>query len=509
MVKAWNAVQPRLVAEGKISSNREITLKPSHIYIRFLPKDSVEVDLLEKTEGIELYDYPFDYEIEDLGQYYHDPTIPEGQPTWQYTVLEVGFKFPRTVKYEILEKLFLPEEPAVSANYFPPDENPCVIEERLVNEAMRITDNTDDIVPISENCGGGSPGSGGGTSCVGCPRGQILVENPFFGNIVRVENGVTREYDGVPNVKARARRWFTIKTAQTNDDGIFVINHNFGKAVNFSVKYTNVHAFVKPVAIGFGPALLNGPKQKGFWEYRSNRGSGSYLWGAIMRGVDDYHNIYAPQFNIGAPPDDIKFKACANNDCGLTTMLHQTSTFFLSPLGKWLFSDIRVGDKDMNYRELYQVTIHELGHAAHWKLAGDWNVSSNWKMAWAHKYMREAWATGIADVAYNDKFGAPWYWGDCSTNVRLRLARMKDDGYPRIFVEDLMDNINEFNAGNNNCDDLQDHVENFTLSQIFYALEDAFAFKSNTAMDKWRDNLADRIPAQSDNLDEYFEQWEK
>ncbi len=58
-------------------------------------------------------------------------------------------------------------------------------------------------------------------------------------------------------------------------------------------------------------------------------------------------------------------------------------------------------------------------------------------------------------------------------------------------------------------DNVQDNVENFTLSQIFYALEDAFALKNNTAMDKWRDNLADRIPAQSDNLDEYFEQWEK
>ncbi len=325
MIKAWNNVQPRLVAEGKISSNREITLKPSHIYIRFLPKDSVEFDLLEKTKGIELYDYPFDYEIEGLGQYYHDPTIPAGQPTWQYTVLGIGFKFPRMVKYEILEKLFLPEEPVVGINeYLPPSEDPCETAQRLVNEAMRITGNAEEVVPISENCGGGSPGTGGGNSCAGCPRGQILVANPENGAIIRG----TQRYDGVPNVKARARRWFTIKTAQTNDDGIFVINHNFTKAVNYSVKYTNVHAMVKPVAIGFGPALLNGPKQKGFWEYRSERGSGSYLWGAIMRAVDDYHNIYAPQFNIGTPPNDIKFRACANNDCGVTTMLHQTSTFF-------------------------------------------------------------------------------------------------------------------------------------------------------------------------------------
>ncbi len=508
MIKAWNNVQPRLAAEGKISAGRKITLQPSHIYIRFLPKDSIEFEMLEKTEGIELYDYPFDYEIEDLGQYYHDPTIPVGQPTWQYTVLEVGFQIPRTVKYEILEKLFLPEASGVSVNLFPSDENPCEIPQRLVNEAMIITDNADEVVPISENCGGGSPGTGGGTSCVGCPRGQILVENPDFGNITRVENGEDVEYDGVPNVKARARRWFNIKTAQTNDEGIFVINHNFGKAVNLSIKYTNVHAMVKPVAIGFGPALLNGPKQKGFWEYRSKQGSGSYLWGAIMRGVDDYHNIYAPQFNIGTPPNDIKFKACANNECGLTTMLHQTATF-KGLFGRWLFSDIRVGSKDTPYRRLYEVTIHELGHAAHWKLAGDWNIGNNWKMIWAHQRMREAWACAIADEAIIDKFGAPWY-GVCSgTDDRVLFDEMVADKYPRIFVRDLIDDINEFDANNDRCDDLQDNVEGFTLSQAFYALEDAFAWKNNTAMDKWRDNLADRIPAQSDNLDEYFEQWEK
>ena len=62
-----------------------ITLKPTDIYARFLPKDDKEFETLMEL-GVEFMDHPLDYAIIKDGDYYHDPEIPENEVTWQYAV---------------------------------------------------------------------------------------------------------------------------------------------------------------------------------------------------------------------------------------------------------------------------------------------------------------------------------------------------------------------------------------------------------------------------------------
>lgn len=89
-------------------------------------------------------------------------------------------------------------------------------------------------------------------------------------------------------------------------------------------------------------------------------------------------------------------------------------------------------------------------------------------------------------------------------------------GYPRVLVRDLMDLVNEFRRlpalGDNfiqaDCD-VDDRVEAITLEQIFNSLIGVTALTTNSALDKWRDNLKEVKPSQSSNLDHYFLQWEK
>ena len=59
-------------------------LEANWLYVRVLPKDSTDVSFLIDS-GLELFDYPLDYEIEVYGNSYHDPSIPEDEITWQYT----------------------------------------------------------------------------------------------------------------------------------------------------------------------------------------------------------------------------------------------------------------------------------------------------------------------------------------------------------------------------------------------------------------------------------------
>ena len=53
-------------------------LQPTHIYGRFLPQDSTQLNRLENILDLDLFDYPLDVNIED-DEIYVDPTIPEGE----------------------------------------------------------------------------------------------------------------------------------------------------------------------------------------------------------------------------------------------------------------------------------------------------------------------------------------------------------------------------------------------------------------------------------------------
>lgn len=305
-----------LIRTGKLTP-KEIKVRATHLYLRFLPKNAQQLEDLEKAD-LELYSYPLDYEIKKVGDIYQDPAIPEGLPTYQYAVIKVGDAIPSGATHEVLAQLYLPGEETLT---IASDEISSALES-LEDQALIRTNNMSEkeVYTVNQRRRRWNP------------SGQILVENPTSGTIRR--GG--KRYDGVPNVKARARRWFTVKTAQTDANGYFRISHRFKRDVNYSVKYTNNQAFIKPSTIGLGPALLNGPKRKGHWEYLSNKGSNTYLWGAIMRGVYDYHFVWAPRYRIGTPPNDLKIKACGSKECGFTTMLHKTGTTFTGLFGKWL-----------------------------------------------------------------------------------------------------------------------------------------------------------------------------
>ena len=89
-------------------TNSDLDIKTTHLYVRFLPSDTLELQLLEADTLLDLYDHPLDYEIKKIGNSYHDPTISRDRPTWQYTVVLPTYNFPN-IKHEILEDLFLPE----------------------------------------------------------------------------------------------------------------------------------------------------------------------------------------------------------------------------------------------------------------------------------------------------------------------------------------------------------------------------------------------------------------
>ena len=103
----------QLPPETKAAINEE-DFAPTHYYVRFHPKDIPELDLLINiSPRIILSETPLDREVVVGGTYYHDPSLPEDMPTYQYSTLSVNrwkeLADTLSVEHEILLEAFMPD----------------------------------------------------------------------------------------------------------------------------------------------------------------------------------------------------------------------------------------------------------------------------------------------------------------------------------------------------------------------------------------------------------------
>lgn len=84
-------------------------LQATHRYLRFAPRDTAEIDLLESDSTIFFYTYPMDYEVVQGGDSYTDPDQPEGVLKYMYCAVSVDHELP-AVPYDVLDDLYILEE---------------------------------------------------------------------------------------------------------------------------------------------------------------------------------------------------------------------------------------------------------------------------------------------------------------------------------------------------------------------------------------------------------------
>lgn len=139
-------------------------MAPTHLYVKFTPEN--EEDLVELVETDEtLYDFPLEYEVLEMGDYYEQPSKAEGDVPDLYAVVDPDFQFP-PVPYTIEAELVIPEYMSY-----------------LTGEAFYLTDNSH---PLS----GHTPQSVTGGLCVpGCPDYPCCLDgasaNPMCGDCIK------------------------------------------------------------------------------------------------------------------------------------------------------------------------------------------------------------------------------------------------------------------------------------------------------------------------------------
>jgi hypothetical protein len=139
-----------------------VDLKTTDLYVRFLPSDMAEYDTLTAL-GIRLTDHPLDYEIVVEGDWYHDPGIPEENPTWQYAVVPTDFVFP-DIKYEVIDECFIAENNTATRVFDGIDWD------AVEKEAYKITGNGKLVTPDTKASKSGS----------NSPRGRISIVDEHY-----------------------------------------------------------------------------------------------------------------------------------------------------------------------------------------------------------------------------------------------------------------------------------------------------------------------------------------
>ncbi|TXK22433.1 hypothetical protein FVR03_23030 [Pontibacter qinzhouensis] len=318
-------------------------------YVRFKPTTKEQLLTLTETLDLDLFEEPLDYTISQDGDSYQDPSIPQEEITWLYTVVPSNFTFPSGIQYQLLASIYVPDtdDGAVEAEA-----------ERLVG-LNADGDGMAGVVPTS------TPNTTGSETAVDqncpdcdqyCPPGYyydlemggcVLVNNcpsgtqwdpvsrtcvstqppttpPVFtqtiGNL-----SVTDTQLGVQNlrnVRVVARRWFKVERMYTNNSGRFNSIKKFRNKVKLIVKFKNndfsirgirgirVYQVLLPIQKKFGP--LQGSEINNFaftFTIRpdiNSKGTRNWVAATTHNAVQQFKDLSIAQGTGGNLPTNLK-----------------------------------------------------------------------------------------------------------------------------------------------------------------------------------------------------------
>ena len=376
-------------------------------YVRFLPKDMEEYSLLESL-GLDLFDHPLDYEILRDGDYYHDPSVPAGEITWQYAVVSPDFSFPEGIRYEMIEDCFIPEEGMVTKGMEDVDWD--AVERRSFEE----TGNARLLVPL--------------TRSKAKPSGRITIRDEKLGKDV-----------GVSCVKMVANVLVKVSTVYTDADGRYSFSAKFSAKPRYSICFQNKQGFTIGLNLILVPASVStlGKDDPEGIDVTIDSKSDNTLFRrcAVNNAAYDYFQECSSE-GITAPAKNIRFWILNILRPSCSIMMHHGAILDTKLVSNYLGTyrgivrvfapDIVIGSKGKNgnYSELYTTAIHEMAHASHFAAVGTsyWNKYASYILSSYMVYgscygsgngddagyceIGEMWAYYFENMLYKDRYGA-------------------------------------------------------------------------------------------------------
>lgn len=346
-----------------IYSETDVTLSATDLYVKFMPKDSLELHRLKYDYDLELFDYPLDIDIAG-GEVYVNPDLPESDLVWVYTTVEPDFVFPTGISYEILEYCYIPEDGETVGI-------PTKAGVVNVEDAAFALVGYDDPAPID-------------TRAVATPQGTIKVRDNDSGTDVPVKG-----------VKVRCHRLVKWASVYTDENGLYTMSKSFRYSPYYSIIFENTKDF--DIWGNWGPiagAHYNMGKQSNTG-YSINIGTGNeaWLWAAVNNAAYEYYKM-CEQTGILKPPTDLKiwvWKNAASSSAPILSKVmpalkssgqshiedffYDISINLINSMLCLVVPDITIGGEDVNglpetYGRIYQTVNHELAHSSHFSKVG-------------------------------------------------------------------------------------------------------------------------------------------
>ena len=387
-------------------------LEVTDYYVRFLPRNDTQFKLL-KLMDVNLLDHPLDYEIVREGDYYHDPSIASEDITWQYAVVPADFQFPQDIRYEILDRCFIPDNTSTKA--------PGVDWAAVEREAYRLSGNENMLLPPTK----------AGEERDGRPSGSIVIIDDNY-------NG--GQPIGVSGVMVSVNSFVKFSYAYTDPSGNYVIPKNYSSELRYRLVFQNQKGFAIGVNLLLVPAsvstLGSGPAEglNALITKESERKLFSRC--VANNAVYDYFvRCSREDVSITPPPSNLRlwlFQKLSTSSCPMFQqgsflegkLVDQYLGEYKGIISRFL-PDITIGMKGLDdYSSIYTVVQHELAHSSHFVRVGTsyWNryikhVITSFVTSGMRVYgigtepdagyceVGEMWAFYLQNVLYKERYG--------------------------------------------------------------------------------------------------------
>ncbi|HCZ22435.1 MAG TPA: hypothetical protein DHU72_02990 [Rikenellaceae bacterium] len=333
-------------------------VKPTDMYVRFLPESDAQMKILSDL-GVELVDHPVDYEIVKEGNYYHDPSVPDDQITWQYATVPIDFLFPDGIRAERLDLCVLQLESATKSGMTPDWE-------AVERESYRMTGN--EYYLLSDTKASDKDVA---------PEGRITIEDPKFSG----------EPIGVKGVKVSCNSFVRFSSCFTDEDGYYKMDKTFSGKVRYRIVYKNKYGFAQGFNLILSPAsytsLGSHPASGVSLAVTSSSDRKLFTRCAVNNAAYDYYKqCRSADSAMQIPPSNLRIWQFQKLRKSCAVMLQQGAVVNSSKLADYLGSymfilklflpDITLGLAECRtYSEIYALTVHELSHASHYMVVGN------------------------------------------------------------------------------------------------------------------------------------------
>lgn len=351
---------------------------PTHLYVRFLPDNINELQVLESDSTLVYDPVPFGHENSLVLDYYHDPAIPADKITWLYAFVPVDYTFPN-VRHEVIEELYRPDDDDDELEVLALKLTVNLKDEVINGKEMMASELSDkEILAIFSKRYN--------------PKGTIQVENSFGGSVplrnaaiyiktlwwndVAQTNNVgyyyvDRRYKDIPSVKLWNRNRTNYTTQRYTEHAGFWVSDKLGEGKEFNhtirhdtgskrdlwVKATINNAYV----IYDNFAIANGlfrPNEVKTWVFQNKTYGGAPM----------LHNQSLTVYSSFYP------SIAAGNSEKFGSLIAKTAIYALGPLMDEIISntikhnqmpDIIVGTSGAKTEKIYSTVFHELAHYSH------------------------------------------------------------------------------------------------------------------------------------------------